>query len=422
MSALPTATHSFPLADADRCVKCGLCLPHCPTYRLSQDEGDSPRGRIALMQGLVTGFIGPSARLEDHLDGCLACRSCEAVCPAAVPYGRLIDAGRAELVRQRPTRVRLIRVLGGILTRAGWRRGLGWLLWLYQAIGLQSLIRRLHLLGGGRLARLDALLPPLARPTRWRTKYPALGASQGCVTLFVGCVSELAERQALNDAITLLNRLGYEVMVPAAQTCCGALHLHNGLPGTAKTLAARNIEALAGNSLAIVGTSSGCTATLREYSELLPASGCKPFAEQVQDICVFLARAQGWERLRFHPLAQTVAVHEPCTLRNVLKGNAAAYELLNRIPQLRVQGLAGNGQCCGAAGTYFLTETETADRLAADKLTAVMDTAPDWLVSSNVGCAIQLGAVLRRVGLNVPVLHPVSLLVRQLASAQAVGY
>jgi glycolate oxidase iron-sulfur subunit len=402
----------FPLADADRCVKCGLCLPHCPTYRLSRDEGDSPRGRIALMQALATGLIEPSPRLEAHLDGCLACRACEAVCPAAVPYGRLIDAGRAELVLRRPARARLIRGIGAMLARPRLRRSLGWLFWLYQALGLQRLIRRSRLLGNGRLARLESLLPPLAQPASWQAVYPASGVCHGQVTLFIGCVSELAEGQALRDSITLLTRLGYEVCVPPAQTCCGALHLHNGMPDRAKSLAARNLAALAGDSLAIVGTSSGCTATLREYDELLP--GSESFCNHVQDIGTFLAQARGWERLRFRPLAQTAAVHEPCTLRNVLKGNAAAYELLNRIPQLRVHALAGNPQCCGAAGSYFLTEEETADRLAAAKLEAIAALAPDVLLSSNVGCALQMGAALRRAERTLPVLHPVSLLVQQM--------
>ncbi len=404
----------FPLADADLCVKCGLCLPHCPTYRLNRHEGDSPRGRIALMQGLATGLIGPGPRLEAHLDGCLTCRQCEAVCPAQVPYGRLIDAGRAELARRHPARARLTRWLGLVLTHRPLRRGAGWLLWLYQASRLQALVRRLRLLGAGRLARLESLLPALPAPRGWKTRYPAVGRRQGAVTLFTGCVGELAERQALADSITLLTRLGYDVRVPPQQTCCGALHLHNGLPAAARALARRNLAALADDSVAVVGTSSGCTATLREYAQLLPSAG--DFGARVQDISVFLANAQGWERLHFRALGQTVALHEPCTLGNVLKGRGAADTLLGRIPGLRVQALADGPGCCGAAGSYFLTQPETADRLAAETLAAV---TADALVSSNVGCALHLSAGLRRAGRPLPVLHPVSLLVRQLAPNRA---
>jgi glycolate oxidase iron-sulfur subunit len=403
----------FPLADADLCVKCGLCLPHCPTYQLNRNEGDSPRGRIALMQGLATGQVPVNVRLQAHLDGCLTCRACEAVCPANVPYGRLIDAGREALARRQPARSRLVRWLGGILTRGWLRRSLGGLLWLYQVTGLQLLVRHLHLLGSGRLARLESLLPRLSAPAGWKPVYPAAGQCRGRVALFTGCVSELAEREALSDAITLLTRLGYEVHVPATQTCCGALHQHNGLPDTARSLAARNRSAFAVDHGMIVGTSSGCTATLREYHELLPESGAA-MAGRVQDICDFLARADGWERLRFRPLTQCVAVHEPCTLRNVLKTPDAAYALLEKIPQIRVQALPDNTRCCGAAGSYFLTEPETADRLVAEKMAQFGQMTPDWLVSSNVGCALHLGGALRRAGHAATVLHPVSLLVRQL--------
>lgn len=367
------------------------------------------------MQGLVKNQIALTPRLESHLDGCLACRSCEAVCPAEVPYGRLIDAGRAELARQRPARVRLIRLIDFFLSRAWLRRALAYLLWAYQTSQLQALTRRLRLLGRGKLARLDSLLPPLERPERRQETYTTTASPRhGSIALFVGCVSDLAEQALLRDSIRLLLRLGYDVRVPPAQTCCGALHLHNGMPAQARHLAEQNCQAFADDCDAIVGTASGCTATLKEYQEQLPPSACQPITLKVQDICVFLDQAQGWERLQFRPLAETVAVQEPCTLRNVLKGSAAAYRLLARIPDLKVTALAGNAKCCGAAGSYFLTESETADRLVADKLEGIARSAPYAVLTSNVGCALHLGGALRRAGKIVPVLHPVSLLVRQL--------
>jgi len=416
-----TVLPNFPLADADLCVKCGLCLPHCPTYRLAQDEGDSPRGRIALMQGLATGLVPATPRLEAHLDGCLACRACEVVCPAAVPYGRLIDAGRELLLDHQPARLRLVDVLGVILTSALWRRGLGRMLWLYQTSGLQKLLRQLRLLGRGRLARLESLLPVLTWPSGFKNEYPAVGAQRGEVALFTGCVSELAERQVLEDSITLLTRLGYRVKVPPTQTCCGALHQHNGRPQRARELAQQNCTAFAdpANDSAILGTASGCTATLKEYDQLLTAD--KPrgagFVLRVSDICAFLLKAEGWENLRFRPLAGTVAVHEPCTLRNVLKTPNAVYALLEKIPGGRVQALPGNSRCCGAAGSYFLSEPDMADKLVADKLSAIDAIAADWLVSSNVGCALHISGAWRRGAQprqELPLVHPVSLLVRQL--------
>jgi glycolate oxidase iron-sulfur subunit len=372
------------------------------------------------MQGLAKGQVGLTSRLENHLDGCLACRSCEAVCPAEVPYGRLIDAGRAELARQRPARLRRIRLMGSLLSRAWLRRAVAYALWAYQASRLQALIRRLRLLGRGKLARLESLLPPLERPQRRQAAYTTtLTPSHGSIALFVGCVSDLAEQALLRDSIRLLLRLGYDVQVPSGQTCCGALHLHNGMPEHARRLAAQNCQAFAGDCDAIVGTASGCTATLKEYQELLPPSICQPMTLKVQDICVFLDQAKGWERLHFRPLAETVAIQEPCTLRNVLKGNAAAYRLLARIPGLEVTALAGNNKCCGAAGSYFLTEPDAADQLVADKLADIDRSAPYAVVTSNVGCALHLGGALRRAGKTVAVRHPVSLLVQQLEDRSA---
>lgn len=426
-SAVTPVSPNFPLIDADLCVKCGLCLPHCPTYRLTQNEGDSPRGRIALMQGLATGLVPPSLRLEAHLDGCLACRACEVVCPAEVPYGRLIDAGRELLTHHQPARIRLVDWLGTVLTRASLRRGLGRVLWFYQASGVQGLLRRWRLLGSSRLARLESLLPLLAWPKRLKNIYPAVGPAQGEVALFTGCVSELAERQVLDDSISLLTRLGYRVKVPRTQTCCGALHQHNGRPQRAQQLARENCAAFADTSTdqaasPILGTASGCTANLKEYDELLGSdSQAAAFALRISDICTFLLDARGWENLIFRPLPQTVAVHEPCTLRNVLKASRAAYTLLEKIPELRVLALADNTRCCGAAGSYFLSEPEMADRLVADKLSAIEAMAPDWLISSNVGCALHIRAALHRQECDrrrdLPLLHPVSLLVRQLALA-----
>lgn len=404
---------SFPLELADRCVKCGLCLPHCPTYRLTQDEAESPRGRIALMQGLATGQLAMSPRLELHLDQCLTCRNCEPVCPADVPYGQLIDAGRALLNEKRPARQRMLRWLAPWAVDPVLRRSLHWLLWLYQRFGVLRLFRLV--VRKGPLARLTHYLPPLARPRDLPRLSAPASAPRGRVALFTGCVSEVAEQSVLQDAIYLLTRLGYEVQAPSTQVCCGALHLHNGDEPTARRLAAENLQAFSGKYDAIVGSASGCTATLREYGLLLPEAG--QFSDQVQSLCQFLDSVWPAE-LGLAPLPARAAVQDPCTLRNVLRQADAPYRLLRRIPQLEVLALAENNQCCGAAGSYFLSEPEMADKLAEKKIAALRELKPEYLLSSNVGCALHLRAALTRDGLAVPVLHPVQLLARQLRAAE----
>lgn len=408
----------FPIADADLCVKCGLCLPHCPTYGLTQHEGDSPRGRIALMQGLALGSIPATPKMEIHLDGCLGCRSCESVCPAKVPYGRLIDAGRGALNERLPRRRRLPRLVGALLARREPRRVLGLLLWLYQASGLQGLLRRWRLLGQGRLARLDSLLPPLpALPFSARASGvdgPADAA------LFTGCASDLADTASLEAAQSLLGRLGLRVAIPPQQGCCGALYQHAGLMEEARACMRRNAEAFAGYP-AVLGTASGCSASLLDAPDLLGAHDGAALRAAVKDIHEFLL--QRWPAgLELLPLPARVAVHEPCTQRNVTGGGQALRALLRKIPGIELLELDPRQACCGAAGSHFITHPEDADRLLQPKLEASLKLQPDYIVSSNVGCSLHLAAGLRRAGLKAPqVLHPLALLDRQLAPASPPG-
>lgn len=408
----PAAAPVFPLDKADLCVKCGLCLPHCPTYGETEHEGDSPRGRIALMQGLATGTLAASVSLQAHLDGCLGCRACEQVCPAKVPYGELIDAGRAMLVHQDPSRTRLTRWVRGVLTRAPLRRLARFKLWLYPRIGLQGLIRSLHLLGRGRLARLESFLP--ARLER-REPTPQAGAARSSVQLFAGCVSDVADQATLNAARRLCARIGLDVEEPETQTCCGAIDQHAGRPDAARALVTRNLDAFPGTA-PIAYCASGCGASLREYDRLSVDPRAASFARRATDLHALLAHH--WPlTLKLQPLPALALVHLPCTQRNVVGGSDTILGLLNKIPKLQVEVLDPGRGCCGAAGTYFLSQPAMADRLLDAQLDRIVARAPDYLLSSNIGCALHLAAGLRRRGLTVPVLHPVQLLERQSAAA-----
>lgn len=399
------------LDEAGRCVACGLCLPHCPTYRKTLSEVDSPRGRIALMQGVLEGRISPNERFRAHIDLCLGCRACENACPNNVAYGGLIAGmrGVVEKSRRRGLWQRLVRaaLVDGLLTRPAVLRLAGGAFRAWQASGLGSLVQRTAWPGRLKLVRLASRLPLLKPQPAWRSVYPAAGKARGEVGLFLGCVARVADSETLSASIFVLNRLGYTVHVPAAQACCGALHASLGEPEKARGLERKNLDAFSGLALdAVISAATGCGAALKDYP--------KDFAGRVKDVSEFLAGAGGWEEARIAPLPERVAVHEHCLMRNALHCQGKPYDLLRRIPGATVFSLAGNDQCCGAAGAYFLTQPEMAAALLADKIEAVKAGAARTLVSSNIGCALHLAAGLKAAGIDVEVLHPVTLLARQM--------
>jgi glycolate oxidase iron-sulfur subunit len=257
------------LANADLCVKCGLCLPHCPTYNKTQNENESPRGRIALIQAWAGNHLEASKKLIEHIGNCLLCRSCEQVCPAEVPYGKLVNDFREQIKDERESTlaVSLLKTvshnkIANRMAQLGLR--------FYQSFALQKTARFLKLPGLLRLGTMDRLLPedqktaamPLA------TYYPATGAVKGNIGLFTGCMGALLDQQTITAAIKVLNAVGFNVSVPEQQTCCGALALHDGDKKTFEQLAAINCSAFSGSNLdAIVTIASGCGGQLQEYQQ-----------------------------------------------------------------------------------------------------------------------------------------------------------
>ncbi|CAK0743392.1 glycolate oxidase iron-sulfur subunit [Gammaproteobacteria bacterium] len=383
------------LKEADQCVLCGMCLSSCPTYLKTRDEGESPRGRISLLVALARQELPPSPRLRAHVEHCLTCRACERMCPAETPYGRIIDTGRALLLQKAPPSLvsRLFRhvLLKKLLPSAQWLRGLGWALYLAQRTGLTYLA---PLVGLGRLARL---LPRVLPPRLFQPYYPAHGILRGRVALFTGCVASIADRNTLESALRVLTGLGYDVDIPPSQVCCGALHLHTGDPKGAQTLARQNQLAFSGSWDAILSTASGCGATLIEQ---LP----------IEDISAFLTRITWPTEVSFLPLQKRVAVHDPCSLSNVLRCAEAPYFLLQRIPGLTILRLSGH--CCGAGGAHLLRSSHLSQSLLTDKIKTLQGLSPDILATSNIGCALHLRSGIR--GPKPEILHPITLLARQM--------
>jgi glycolate oxidase iron-sulfur subunit len=392
---------------SDHCVKCGFCLPHCPTFGKLANEADSPRGRIALIQGWASGQLELSPKLAGHLDGCLQCRACEQVCPSLVAYGRLADGAKAARVYALSGRRQAF-----LRTPLAWlsdSRASDWLARaakLYRRLGLARLAELGGLaqrLGLGPIHRLTAAISDSAAPV---TPSEPLRAD---LELFVGCMGGLAQGRAVGAAQSLCTRMALRVRVPATPACCGALLRHNGFPKEAD--ARRSACARPSGAPPLVGLSSACVAELREG----------PGTADAWELCDYLDRQAPLDRLALRPIPGLVLVHEPCSHRNLLGGNGAVYRLLARIPGLVVLPLPDNATCCGAAGTYMLAQPAMAELLRADKIAAIAALAPATVVTTNGGCALHLLAGLRAAGLATQVCHPVELLERSCALRVASG-
>lgn len=390
------------------CMRCGFCLPACPTYKLTQIESQTPRGRIALMRSVHEGQL-EIEQIAGNLDFCLGCQACEPACPAGVKYGHLLEQGRAMLaeVRPNPWPVRLAYkyVLG---TPAGIKAA-GWGYWLYQKLGLQWVARKLGLvakIGGAGLAAMEQAMPaassPAARLSR-RKVTPARGVPKLRVAFFTGCISDIAFYQTNQNAIRVLAAAGCEVEIPGGQGCCGAVHGHAGEHDMAVAQAKRNIAAFEQGSYDfIVNTAGGCGAALREYGHLLKgdpewAERARKFSAACRDFSELLATL---EMPRLKPVNETFTYQDSCHLRNVQKVTAQPRHLLRAIPGATFVELPGADECCGAAGTYAVTQADASDAILSRKMKNVLGTGAGTVVVVNPPCHMELVEGVQRAGLE----------------------
>ena len=402
--------------DTDLCVKCGLCVPHCPTYRKTLNENESPRGRIALIQAWSKGNLEDTPALRGHLDNCLLCRTCESLCPAQVPYARLLDRFRSTVGKGRqsiPVKVLSAisktvlpsKRLSGIAARIANELKANRIM-----LGLSarfSLARRIQ-------GIVDEIrFPQAALQPLYATRYPR----RGRVGLFTGCTGALFDANTIDAAIRVLDRLGYDVSVPREQSCCGALHLHAGDADGAGGFARRNLAAFQHNDLqAIVSLATGCGAMLKEYPAYFPDS--ENFSARVTDICEFVRQSDQRPNIKLEPLDADIMIHTPCSLANVLKTPEGPAVLVAAIPGIRITRLDQSFRCCGAAGTYMLEHPEMARALRQDLLDAVAEQRPDYLLTTNIGCALHLKDGIRQQNLRTKVVHPIVLFGRQIQKSE----
>lgn len=385
-AALSTAAASL-VALADQCVQCGLCLPACPTYALERIEAESPRGRIALARGWALEAVPTTAVGDRHLDQCLACRRCEAVCPAGVQYGPLLVQARALQRERRPARFS--------------QRAVEWL--CARPAQLSALLRMYRW--------LHPLLPPVLRvlprpPAASRADMTARVGAPGAIVLFTGCIADAYESRARAAVMQLGAAAGWPITVlPAA--CCGALHAHGGALRSAGTLA-ENLQRLPTPGSTVLVLATGC---LESVATALPEC-------EVQDAIVFVSRQASL--LRFMPTPERVALHVPCSQASVVHSDGALRRLLACVPGMEVvdlQSAPGATGCCGAAGSHMLVDPPRAAAHRAPLLAAAHAAGVSRILSANIGCRLHLGNAT-----GLPVQHPLEFLAARLQPAAPSAY
>lgn len=402
------------------CVHCGLCTAACPTYVETGNENDSPRGRIYLMRSVTDGRLELTPEVRRHLELCLDCRACETACPSGVQYGKLIE----------PFRVAMEQTGEGEQKSHDWfHRWLLFGLFPYpdrmrkallparaaQLLKLDRLAENLGLLRllPPRLRQLVKMLPPLGKSQpKLPQVLPATGRRRARVALFTGCVSDVMFRHTNWATARVLQQNGCDVVVPPEQGCCGAIHFHAGSGEPARQMADANVAAFDTSSVdAVIVNVAGCGAMLKDYGHHWHDAGQdarERLAAKVKDISEFLdalglIAPQGELKL-------TATYHDACHLGHAQKIREAPRKLLAQIPGLVLRDLPETDLCCGAAGTYNLTEPEMAQRLSRRKLANILTTGADVVVTANAGCLLQIAREARQQGHKLRVVHPLDLL------------
>jgi glycolate oxidase iron-sulfur subunit len=365
------------------CVHCGMCNAVCPTFQLTGDELDGPRGRIYLMKGALEGeAVGPETLL--HLDRCLECRACETACPSGVEYHRLLDVGRpfVEAKVGRP----LPDLIGRDLIR--WATTHAEIFRVVAAVGRVLA----PILPAGLRAKVAVMNPTVAARPEGAPTPPLTGQ----MSLLGGCVQAAAAPHFNAAAKRVFRRIGVALDESPGTGCCGAVSFHLDAPAEARAFARRNIDAWAAaldaGASAVVVTASGCAAFIKDYPDLLAddpayAGKARRVADAVRDPVEVLENAPP-AQLR-PPPEPRIAVHDPCTLRNGLKLGGRVEALLRRLGY-EPQPVRDAHLCCGSAGPYSILQPAFAGTLRANKLAALTEAAPAAICTANIGCWMHL--------------------------------
>ncbi|PFT27453.1 glycolate oxidase [Bacillus thuringiensis] len=398
------------------CMRCGFCLPTCPTYIQSgYKESHSPRGRIALMKAVVEGLIEPDEDVENTLNVCLGCRACEPVCPSGVNYGHLLEEAR-DIINQNKkfsVPVRAVRkvVFEGLFPHQNRMRTLTGLIGFYQRSGLQTLTHKTGImkLFPETLATMDLVLPkvPKMKVMKDRPAFlPAESTKKKQVAFFTGCLMDTMFLETNNATMKLLQLAGCDIVIPKTQSCCGALHGHAGEKSGAKELAKRNIKAFEDLSIDyIITNAGGCGAYLVDYDYLLKddpqwAERAKQFVSKIKDITAILVELDFHKRNDLRLTPQVITYQDSCHLRNVMRTSSEPRMLLEAIQGATYREMKDADRCCGSAGIYNIVHSELSMEFLDYKMDRVHETEAATIVTANPGCLLQMKLGIEREGLS----------------------
>jgi glycolate oxidase iron-sulfur subunit len=425
MTRSPSHLKGLDYSVVQQCMHCGLCLPTCPTYDATKVERHSPRGRISLMRAIADGRLDATRTFADEMYFCLGCLACMTACPAGVNYAELFEHARAEAeasgVLKSPKR-NLIRAFAirWLFMDLSHLRLVGRVVRIYQQLGLQMLVRRSGILRllPKRLQELESITPdiqPKFSAELIAPVTPAVGPKKYRVAMLIGCAQDLIFSNINRDTVEVLARNGCEVITPPKQLCCGSLHAHNGEWELAQQLARKQLEQFPPNQFdAIITNAGGCGSHLKHYHKLLaddPAwrDRAALWDKKVKDIHEWLVEI-GIQPPANHAPAQVVTYHESCHLAHGQKITAQPRQLLGLIPNLKLLELPESLWCCGSAGIYNIVQPEMANQLLDRKLRHIKSTGASIVANGNPGCLLQLINGAKQQGLNLRVVHPVTLL------------
>lgn len=410
------------------CMRCGFCLPSCPTYIESGfQEIHSPRGRIALMKAVKDGVLEPDEDVERSLSLCLGCRACEPVCPSGVKYGHLLEEAR-DIIHQNKKHtmpVQAVRnaVFEGLFPHQNRMQTVTGLLGFYQRSGLQKLTRKIGFmkLFPENLATMEKVLPkvPTIKEMKSRPEYfPANGVEAKRVAFFAGCLMDTMFLDTNNATIKLLKFAGCEIVIPKSQACCGALHGHSGEKTKAMEMAKRNIEAFEKvNADYIITNAGGCGAFLIDYDHLLKddpewKERAIAFKNKLKDITQILVELEFYHKVPLRLSERVVTYQDSCHLRNVMKTSDAPRTLLKAIDGVEFREMNKADSCCGSAGIYNIVESEMSMKILDSKMVNAKATNATTIVTANPGCLLQMKLGIEREGLSekVEAVHIVDLL------------